>query len=260
MPLVSIKHILLWISVFVGLTVGLSTETCQARSIQDTEYLQTVILDHSSKSKVVMFGGKHGSYRADDDFVAQLLPKLNKQGFEYLALEFEKNPRKNSLHEIVQDYAHGKLIKEHIHIAWISREKRYCAGTFDLMDVAKNLGMNFIFYDADEGEYNSWKEREKISFSNLKELIFEKDPNAKAVIFCGASHINEEPYEDMSGDVRKGSQEKIRYLACYIDKGSNAHNFTVSLLGASVSGIIAPHCDMVVDLNDSTYYYNCHSQ
>lgn len=260
MPLVSIKHILIWISVFVGLTVGIGTETCQARSSHDTEYLQTVILEHSSKSKVVMFGGKHGSYRADDDFVAQLLPQLNKQGFEYLALEFEKTPRKNSLHEIVQDYAHGKLIREDINIAWISREKRYCAGTFDLMDVAKNLGMNLIFYDADEGEYNSWKERERISFSNLKELIFEKDPNAKAVIFCGASHINEKPYEDMTKDVRKGSQEKIRYLACYIDKGSHANNFTVSLLGASVSGIIAPHCDMVVDLNDSMYYYNCHSQ
>jgi hypothetical protein len=82
MPLVTMKHLLIWISVLLGLTVGLGTETCQARSIQDTEYLQTVILEHSSKSKVVMFGGKHGSYRADDDFVAQLLPKLNKQGFE----------------------------------------------------------------------------------------------------------------------------------------------------------------------------------
>ena len=250
------KDILIWISVLVGLTVGLSTENSPAVRLQDTEYLETVILDHSSKSKVVMFGGKHGSYRADDDFVAQLLPKLNEQGFEYLAIEFEKNPRKDSLHEIVHDYAHGKLIKGDMDIAWISREKRYCAGTFDLIDTAKKSGMKIVFYDADGSAYSSWGERDEISFNNLKELIFERDPNAKVVIFCGASHINEKPYEDMSVDLRKGSQEKTRYLACYIDKGSNESNFTVSLLGGSVSRIITPHCDMVVDLTDSTYHYN----
>ena len=254
------KDRLISISVLVSLTVGVSTESSPAVSIQDTEYLETVILDHSSKSKVVMFGGKHGSYRADDDFVAQLLPKLNKRGFEYLAIEFEKNPRKDSLHEIVHDYAHGTLTKGDMDIAWISKEKRYCAGTFDLIDTAKKSGMKIVFYDADGGAYSSWGERDKISFNNLKELIFERDPNAKVVIVCGASHINEKPYEDMSGDLRKGSQEKIRYLACYIDKGSNGNNFTVSLLGGSVSRIIAPHCDMVLDLTDSTYYYNSQSE
>ncbi len=254
------KYIVIWLSVLVCLALDLTTESSSAGPIQNSENLQSVILDHSSKNNAIMFGGKHGSYRADNDFVAQLLPGLREQGFEYLALEFEKNPRKNSLHQIVQDYAHGKVTRENMPIAWISREKRYCAGTFDLIDVAKKLGMKIVFYDAGEGEYNSWGEREKISFDNLRELLFETDPDAKAVIFCGASHINEKPHEDMSADLRKGPQGKIKYLACYIDEGSKGKNFTVSLLGDSISKIISPHCDMVVDLAANTYHHSSQSK
>jgi hypothetical protein len=231
-----------------------TTHPCVAKPVQGGKSLKRVILDNSLNNKVVMFGGKHGSYRTDEDFVAELLPQLRALGFKYLAIEFEKNPRRNSLHEIIRDYAYGKLARTEIDITWINRERKYCAGTFDLIATAKNSGMQLILYDADEGAYDAWNEREQISFSNLKELIFEKDPDAKVVILCGASHINEKPHVDMSADLRKGHQE-MEYLACYIDKGCTRKNLTVSLLGRSVSRIIAPHCDMVVDLDEHTYYY-----
>jgi len=41
-----------------------------------------------------------------------------------------------------------------------------------------------------------------------------------------------------------------------VDKGSKNKNFTVSLLGDRISKIIAPYCDMVVDLAENTYCYN----
>jgi hypothetical protein len=252
------KDALIWLSVLIGLSPAFTPESSPAASIQTSETLQSVILDHSSKNDVIMFGGKHGTYRADNDFVAQLLPGLRQRGYEYLALEFEKNPRKDSLHEAVQRYAHGTLTREDMPVAWISREERYCAGTFDLIDAARKLGMKIVCYDADEGEYNSWEEREKVSFENLTELIFKKDPTAKAVIFCGASHINEEPHKDISADVRKGLQGNMEYLGCYIHHWCKGKNFTVSLLGDSIPKMIAPYCDMVVDLAANTY--RCSSQ
>lgn len=254
------KRVLMWLSVFGILTAGSTTQISPAKSMQNRKSLEGIVLDNSSKNKVVMFGEKHGTYRADNDFLARLLPELREKGFEYLAIEFEKNPRKNSFHEIIQDYADGRLTRQDMRTMWVGREKRLCAGTFDLIDTAKKLGMKLIFYDADESAYNSWEERERISFDNLKELVFEKDPKGKVVIFCGASHINEKPYEDMSADLQRASQEKIRYLACYIDKDFRGKNFTISLVGSSDSQIIAPHCDMIVDLDENIYYYNFESK
>jgi len=108
----------------------------------------------------------------------------------------------------------------------------------------------------DEDSYKQWRDREKIAYANLEQMIFHKDPVAKVVIFCGAWHINERPYGDASADLRMGHPERIKYLAFYMDETFKGKTFTVSLLGPLYSKIITPYCDLVLDLEENTYYYN----
>lgn len=245
----------------VGMVVGGALiQAAPASPIHGIQEIERIILSRSLTNQVVMFGGQHEAIRSDDDFVANLLPSLKRQGFKYLAVEFEKNPRKESFHRIVQDYASGKITIEEMRETWIRKEKLYCPGTFDLINTARKAGMKVVFYDADEDAYICWHEREKISFDNLKELIFEKDPNAKVVIFCGALHINKKPHRNVSAGWWGCSEEKIQYLASYIEDGSGHRNFTVSLLGGADSKAVAPFCDFVVDLDTNQCYFNSESK
>lgn len=249
------RNIFTWLIILGLLAGGAYVQMTSAKPINSREAIEKIILDHSSRTRVVMFGGRHETYRADNDFVAELLPKLREQGFKYLAVEFEKNPREDTFHRIIQDYAHGNLRKRDIRYMWIFREQIHCAGTFDLIDKANESNMKIVFYDADEYSYKYWHEREIISYRNLKELIFDRDPAAKVVIFCGALHINERPHEDIYAASWEGKQEKMKYLASYLEDDSRNRNFTVSLVGRHDSQLVAPHCDMVVDLDDNHYFY-----
>jgi hypothetical protein len=246
-----------YISLFIARVsvAAMMLQVTSANAIQSSESIESIVLNHSSKNKVIMFGGKHEAYRNDNDFVAELLPKLKEQGFEYLAIEFEKNPRKNSFHKIIQNYTYDILSIRDMRYMWIYRERVFCAGTFDLIDTAKALGMRIVFYDADEGAYKFWYQREQIAFNNLRELIFNQDPDARVIVFCGALHINEKPHDDIYGAAPTGSYNKIKYLANYLDQDSRNRNFTVSLIGWQDSEIIAPYCDLVVDLDENAYYY-----
>ena len=225
-------------------------------AVQTRESLRKVVLSYAAENRIVMFGGVHGSSREDEDFVAELIPCLEEAGFTYLAIEFEKDPSKDSLHEVIEDYAFDRVAKGNIRKMWLKRERKICAGTFDLINAAKKAKMKIVFYDADEDSYKYWRDREKISFTNLEQLIFHKDPVAKVVIFCGAWHINERPYDDATADLRMGPPERIKYLAFYMDEIFRGKTFTVSLLGPLYSEIIAPYCDLVLDLEENTYYYN----
>ncbi len=237
------------------LTAAAAGGMTSAVPVPTRESVRRVVMENAASNQVVMFGGVHGTYRVDEDFVADLIPCLAKDGFTYLALEFEHHPRKDSLHEVIQDYASGRLSRERMRAMWIEREQRICAGTFDLIDAAKRVGMEVVFYDADEDLYKSWRDRERIAFDHLNNLIFGIDPTAKVVVFCGAWHINKKPHEDASADLRRGPAGSIKYLACYIDELFKNRTFTVSLLDPLYAEIIAPYCDLVLDLERNAYYY-----
>ncbi|MBW1862956.1 MAG: hypothetical protein JRJ02_11370 [Deltaproteobacteria bacterium] len=249
------RKILIGLSILGSFAMGNAMQIPLEATVQTRESLRNVVLSNATENKVVMFGGVHGSYREDENFVAELIPRFGEAGFAYLALEFEKNPRKNSLHEAIKDYAFGRLTRETIRTAWIKREQRICAGTFDLIDAAKKAKMKIVFYDADDGTYKYWRDRERIAFDNLEQMIFDKDPIARVVIFCGLWHINERPHEDASAELGGWLPERIKYLAFYFDEAYKSKTFTVSLLGPLQSKIITPYCDMVLDLEENTYYY-----
>jgi hypothetical protein len=241
--------------VFCILAAGDPIRVGSAVPDQTRESVNQVVMANAVENQVVMFGGVHGTYREDDDFVAELIPRLEADGFTYLAMEFEYQPRKDSLHEVIQEYASGRLTRESMRTMWIRRERRVCAGTFDLIDAAKKAGMKVVFYDADETRYKSWRDREKMAFRHLERMIFSQDPVAKVVIFCGAWHINKKPHEDASADLRRGPAGNIKYLAYYIDELLKNRTFTVSLLGPLYAKIITPYCDLVLDLEANAHYY-----
>ena len=235
-------------------TVGLARTTF-AVPVPTRASVERAVMTNAAGNQVVMFGGVHGTYREDEDFVAELIPHLEQNGFAYLAMEFEYPPRKDSLHEVIQDYASGRLTREDMRTMWLKREQRICAGTFDLIDAARRAGLKVVFYDADEDRYRSWREREKIAFQHLEQMIFTNDPIAKVVVFCGAWHINKRPHEDASADLRRGPAGSIKYLAYYIDELFKNRTLSVSLLGPLYAEIITPYCDLVLDLEANAYYY-----
>ena len=249
------KKNLVFLLVFNILSVGAAEGAASAVSVPTRESVKSVVMANAAENQIVMFGGVHGTYREDEDFVAELIPSLEKDGFSYLALEFEYRPRKDSLHEVIQDYASGRLTRESMQTMWIKREQRICAGTFDLIDTAKKAGMKLVFYDADESRYKSWSDRERMAFRHLEQMVFAQDPIAKVVVFCGAWHINKKPHEDASADLRRGPAGSIKYLAYYIDKLFQDQTFTVSLLGPLSAEVITPYCDLVLDLEANAHYY-----
>jgi hypothetical protein len=249
------KKKLVFLLVVNILTMGAAQEAASAVPVPTRESVKRVVMANAVENQIVMFGGIHGSYREDEDFVAELIPSLEEGGFTYLALEFEYHPRKDSLHEVIQEYAAGRLTRESMRTMWVKREQRICAGTFDLIDAARKAGMKVVFYDADEDRYKSWRDREQMAFDHLKNLIFCLNPTAKVVVFCGAWHINKKPHEDASADLRRGPAGSIKYLACYVDELYKNQTFTVSLLGPLYAEIITPYCDLVLDLEANAHYY-----
>jgi len=111
--------------------------------------------------------------------------------------------------------------------------------------------MQILFYDASEDEYESFNQRDKIAFENLKELIFDKDPNAKVIVYCGTKHINEKPTFEKSF-ARPIGKESTKFLGFYLNEYTRGKNFTVSLCEYSMYK--PPHCDLIIDLDESEYY------
>lgn len=259
--------------------------------------LEKVILERALENKVVMFGEQHNEYRDDNDFAAKLLPELRKQGFEYFALEIDKNPIKKELSDkikkmfeeyesgkftikeikkrydsftekeitdlsdefrrILSDYANGKITKKDIHPLWIDNEKQEAAGWFDLIDATKKIGMEILCYAPDPNKCTSWNEREEKLFNNLRELIFDKYPDAKVVVYGGLLHLSEkqttlDDYSKMYPEILKGEEQlglkknkdgRYKCLGAYINEYTEDKTLTVSL----VPSYMPPYCDLIMD-------------
>ncbi len=225
--------------------------------------LENIVLSESSKSKVVMFGESHNEYRKDNDFVINILPKLKEQGYKYLALELVREPSgymEGIVSRLFTDYISGKITRKDITPSNCRIDfeeiETFATGWLDLIDEAKELGMKVVLYDANHDEHSSFNKREEVAFKNLKELIFNKDPEAKAVIYCGRRHINEKEvydpevakWEDSLFLLNPSKDRKFKSVAYHLNKYTQGKTLTVSLKG---SDEYVKYCDIDLDLDEN---------
>ena len=237
-------------SIIAGSLVALALTCCSKPINKD---LEDLILANTSKNQVIMVGEQHGEYKKDSDLVIKLLPQLKKQGFEYLALELYKDYSKSDMDSVFAYYTSGIITREDIdELGLTDFFAREAAGWLDIIDAAKKEGMQIVFYDASEDEYVTLNRRDKIAFENLKELIFDKDPDAKVIVYCGTKHINEKPVFETSltSSIEK---ELTKFLGFYLNEYTKGKNLTISLCEYSLYK--TPHCDLIIDLKKGEYHH-----
>lgn len=258
-----IKKLLVHLSIlgFFGIAAPaqISANRLQDRKITQTisqknwKELEDIVLEKALKSQVVMFGERHKTYRADNDFVIGIIPRLSEH-FAYLALELPRNSANTSLNNLA-DYANGKITRKDLNPDSVAKEKRDSAGWFDLIDSAREAGFKITCYDANHREVSSPNERERIASNNLNELIFDKNPDAKVIIYCGAMHTSED-IEDSTYGRYLGfplfyNFEDIMCLGFHLNEKFKDKLFTVSL----IIPYDTPDCDLIIDLEKGTYKY-----
>jgi len=240
-----------------GLTALALTYGCTKPDLEKKQDLEKIALSESSKNKVVMFGECHYKYGEDNDFVSRILPQLKEQGFKYLALEIKRTLLgSNPAHKAISDYIKGKIKRKDINpdnygIGLLDLEE--CAtGWLEMINEAKSLGFNIICYDA--GGYSSFNEREEKSFKNLKEMIFNKDPDAKVIIYCGNRHINEKEaydpelvkWEEQQNLENRSEDGKFKCLAYHLSDYTKGKTLTILLTGYDR---YITYCDITLDLD-----------
>ncbi len=130
------------------------------------------IVDAARGHKIVMFNENHfmPQHRV---FVLNLLPRLERLGFNTLALEALFSD------ERINEPNAFPTLKE----GFYTREQNYG----HLIRKAKELGFRFVSYD----HYDNPKERERSQAENLYNKTFKADPDAKVVVLAGIAHILE---------------------------------------------------------------------
>ncbi len=180
-----------------------------------TETLEQRILEGAKASQTVIFGENHYS-PYDDNYVAKLLPELKKLGYTYFAVELDGKYKDapNYYKDVLESNKPNKPLSQ-------------------LVKTAESVGMGIVFYDYSREikGYSSIKNklimsrREQKAFANLQEMIFDKDPKAKVVVFCGISHIAEKEY----GLVANPEICKIYWLGFFLEKYTCGKNLSVNL-------------------------------
>ena len=164
------------------------------------------------------------------------------------------------LSKIFTDYISGKITKKDIKISKYHidlEDLEECAtGWLDLIDKAKEADMKVVLYDANYGGYSSFNEREEKSLKNLKEIIFNKHPDAKVIVYCGRKHLNEkEAYDpelvNWEKNMRLENQNKdgkFKSIAYHLNKYTQGKTLTISLKG---SDKYVKYCDIDLDLDEN---------
>lgn len=189
--------------------------------------IDTVIIEHAKESQTVMFGEIHDSVTegspppiADSYYVISLLSELRKVGYQYLALEVNRNaPEQSHSSDILQFYADytngiGKSENKYAHAK---------PGWIELTRTAVDLGFQLRFIGASSRGMGGDFLRDKKMFENLQEEIFKKDGKAKVLIYIGANHIlgSRKPQDEPA------STTKTRPLGAILDDYTKGRNFTV---------------------------------
>jgi len=251
--------------------------------------LESLVLDKTKDNQTVMFGDQHLAYSKDSEFVINILPELKQQGFDYLALEIDTSTKDPALSKKVKkfikkydkgrydiadlmkfsvglddeeldsidryfsrnfiDYTDGRKKDFSFFMRDVSR--LIAPGWKELVDAGKDNGFKIVLYDAAVGSYETFNERDRVSYKNLKERIFDKDHDAKVIIYCGSSHLSEDSLYDTSlilweiislDKVTEGLYNSIGY---HLNKHTKDRNLTVDLS----PGDDMPGVDISLDLD-----------
>lgn len=147
----------------------------------DENDLNKILDRYAKESQVLMFGNDHVDIR-DAKFVASILDQLKEEGFEYVAIEGGIQ---------LDDYlGEPGFIQKCKKLYGSQKADSACSCIDYLIQRTTELEMKVIFYDEN---VRIGSERDEMQFRNIKERIFDKDPNAKVVIYCGTGHANKEP-------------------------------------------------------------------
>ncbi|MBU4503066.1 MAG: hypothetical protein KKA79_10810 [Nanoarchaeota archaeon] len=198
--------------------------------------LESLVLEKTKDNQTVMFGDKHLEYSKDSEFVINILPELKQQGFDYLALEIDTSTKDPDFSKKVKkfikkydkggyniadlmkfsvglddeeldsidryflrnfiDYTDGRQKGFSFFMRDVSR--LIAPGWKELVDAGKDNGFKIVLYDAAVGSYETFNERDEVSYKNLKERIFDNDHDAKVIIYCGSAHLGEDSLYDQN--------------------------------------------------------------
>jgi len=224
--------------ILVGTVIAASMilPTASCSKAGEVNKLEEKVLAQTVDYKTVMFGEKHLNYTYDSQFVIGILPELKKQGFSYLAVEINRNNSDDEFNDLMTDYVYGKIKREDMSRSIYLEIEGAAPGWLHLIDIARDNGFEIIPYDANFNEMTSFNHREEISLKNLKEMIFDKDPDAKVILYCGSAHLNEK--EIVSEDIAEfewnygmipNSDMRYKCIGNHLDDFTNGKNLTISL-------------------------------
>lgn len=198
------------------------------------------VRDAARVHRVISFGESHAS-TTDDEFVTLVLPMLRESGFRYLAVEVDAADQKH-----IDDYLAGRIdaktaeerigyLKSYTQRAY---ERMGITGAhehpwLDMMKKAHELGMRIVAFDFriqdDDDSMTTSNEREEGQFRNLKEKIFDTDPEARVAVFVGGWHIQEDEFVDVERDDRT---VKVKTVGRRLTEFTDGSHCTFSLCGS----------------------------
>ena len=156
----------------------------------------------------------------DSLYVATLLPKLKAIGYKHLAIEADGEAREagHSL-DLVRFYEscrRGRCGEE----ADYPKAK---PGWIGLVGNAVEFGYEVHFIDVAPKFRGGFFPRDQELFANLKRDIFDRNRDAKVIVYVGANHVAE--YETHNGVyLYKGKRSP---LGCFLDAFTGGRNFSV---------------------------------
>lgn len=146
------------------------------------------LISKAKRNQTFTFGESHYD-EIDDSFFISIVPKLRGIGYSELGLEID-----NRLQENIDKYTRGEIDRDSL-IKSIGSVHRNYESHMNMIDAAIENKMNIHCFDtySDSHDHLYGETRDRRQFTKLKERIFDKKPNSKVAIFCGAYHANEKP-------------------------------------------------------------------
>ncbi|RUO44716.1 hypothetical protein [Idiomarina aquatica] len=137
---------------------------------------RSALANEAEKYQIVMINEAHHvpQHRV---FTHRLLDDLWQRGYRYLALEALSE---NAEHELDKGYVSEKT-------GFYTAEPIFA----NLVLHAKRLGFQLVSYDYGSDVSGDTEAREKAAVNNLRDKVFNQEPEAKVVIHVGYSHIDE---------------------------------------------------------------------
>lgn len=173
------------------------------------------LISEAKRNQTFTFGEDHYN-NIDDAFFISIMPKLRAIGYSELGLEID-----NSLQGNVDKYLRGDIDRESL-VRSMGPTYRNYESQIDIIDAAIENQMNVHCFDTyfNSQDYLYGETRDRKQFTKLKERIFDKKPNSKVAIFCGAYHANEKPTRSRRM-INLPYQETLGYYLNSYTKGKN---------------------------------------